>query len=120
MRNRIYNARNPAQGSMQRILCVCSAGLLRSPSLAYHLSSLGYNTRACGSTPTFALIKLDEVLIAWANTIVFVNEENAIESNKNFDLTIKKQVVLDIPDMYSFRDPRLMEIIAEQCKDKGF
>jgi predicted protein tyrosine phosphatase len=67
-----------------------------------------------------ALIKLDEVLIYWADTIVFVNQENAEEANGDFDLTIKRQVVLDIPDMYGFRDPRLMEIIAEQCKYKGF
>lgn len=119
MRNRMHNARNPNQGKMPKVLCVCSAGLLRSPSLAYYLSTQNYNTRACGSTKTFALIPMDEVLLEWADIVVFVNEENAREARKSFDLSRNREIVLDIPDMYEFRDPELMKIIEQQCKEQG-
>ena len=40
---------NPYQGDRRRILFVCSAGLLRSPTGAHVGSVRGYNTRAAGS-----------------------------------------------------------------------
>jgi predicted protein tyrosine phosphatase len=117
-RNRIQTAANPYQGERERVLCVCSAGLLRSPTLAYVLQQEPYNknTRAVGSTPTFALVKLDEVLIAWAQTIVFVNRENLIEASMYFsdELEGKEIITLDIPDEYEAFDPKLIEIIKEQ------
>ena len=48
--NRLGNSRNIYQGKDKRVLCVCSAGLLRSPTAANVLhKEFGYNTRACGS-----------------------------------------------------------------------
>lgn len=51
--NRIANASNKFQGSYKRVLCVCSAGLLRSPTAALVLSKdpYNFNTRACGAVP---------------------------------------------------------------------
>ena len=50
--NRIANSTNPFQKDYKRVLCVCSAGLLRSPTAAYVLSQApyNYNTRAAGLT----------------------------------------------------------------------
>ena len=92
---------------------------MRSPSLAFHLSNQGFNTRACGANADFALVALDEVLIEWADVIVFVNEENHQHACKYFDYSHKETFILDIPDMYKFRDERLMGIIEEQCIEQG-
>ncbi len=61
--NRLHNMRNPHQGSNKKVLCVCSAGLLRSPTLAWILSNepFNFNTRAVGTSSEYALIVLDEV-----------------------------------------------------------
>lgn len=119
MNNRKHNCKNPNQGDYKKVLCVCSAGLLRSPSLAVYLSNQGYNTRACGSNPEYALIVMDAVLIEWADLIVFVNKENYNTALFYNDLSDKEIVTLNIPDVYEYRSPRLMEIIQDQCIEKG-
>lgn len=110
--NRLANTRNQFQGDTKRVLTVCSAGLLRSPSLAVLLSQepYNYNTRAAGSNEEYALVPIDDALITWADLIVFVNEENKLQAERNFsELLAKKQViVLDIEDSYPYRDPELM------------
>lgn len=113
MNNRIHNCRNPNQGSYRKILCVCSAGLLRSPTLALALAQQGHNTRAAGSASNFALIPVDEVLIAWADEIVFVNRENYNDVAYLFKEDLARYqpeiTVLNIPDIYPYRDPRLVQ-----------
>lgn len=107
--NALWNCKNPYQGEYKKILCVCSAGLLRSPSIAYYLSTQGYNTRAAGMFD-YALIPVDDVLLEWADQIVTVSNELAEELKT---MTKKEVINLEIPDRYRFRDPELMEIIAK-------
>lgn len=116
LRNRIHNSGNPYQGNFPRVLCVCSAGLLRSPTLAWVLSQEPFNcnTRAAGSEPDFALVPVDEVLISWADHIVFVNESNERSVKKQFSLDGKQTTTLNVPDSFSFRDPSLVEAIKKQ------
>ncbi|OQB10754.1 MAG: hypothetical protein BWY21_00041 [Parcubacteria group bacterium ADurb.Bin216] len=121
MNNRLWNARNPAQGEALKALCICSAGLLRSPTLAWILSNepFSFNTRAAGSTKTFALIHADEVLLHWADIIVFANEENYLETMGDFpeiEQSDKQIITLDIPDRFQTRDPRLVDIAFKQLK----
>jgi predicted protein tyrosine phosphatase len=121
MNNRLWNARNPAQGEALKALCICSAGLLRSPTLAWILSNepFSLNTRAAGSTKTFALIHADEVLLHWADIIVFANEENYLETMGDFpeiEKSDKQIITLDIPDRFQTRDPRLVDIAFNQLK----
>ncbi len=123
MNNTIFHTNapydNPYQGGKHRMLWVCSAGLLRSPTGAFVAAQRGYNTRACGSNQAYALINLSGNLIDWANTIVFVNEENlhqALETFKStgYDEDIEaKAVVLDIPDRFEAFDPYLQKLINE-------
>ena len=69
--NRLFNCSNPYQGKAKKVLCVCSAELLRSPTAAVILQQeYGYNTRAVGVEDSFALIPIDDVLIEWADEIV--------------------------------------------------
>jgi predicted protein tyrosine phosphatase len=79
MNNRKWNCKNPYQGSQERVLCVCSAGLLRSPTVAVLLAQRGYNTRAVGIEREHALISIDEVLLEWADSVVVMNFSQAEE-----------------------------------------
>lgn len=111
-RNQIGNAKNPFQGDSKKVLCVCSAGLLRSPTLANLLHrEFGFNTRACGSSQDFALIPISEALVEWADEVVFVNRENFEESGgKAFE---EKAMVLNIEDSFDYGDPQLEQALLE-------
>lgn len=78
MLNRLANVNNPYQGSARRVLCVCSAGLLRSPTTAVVLANepFNYNTRAAGTSDEFALVPVDQALLTWANEIVCMQLEH--------------------------------------------
>lgn len=118
--NRLANAGNRFQGPAKRVLCVCSAGLLRSPTAANVLhKEYGHNTRACGTSKEYALIPLDAVLIQWADEIVFVEQEKYDEAWANYKdlLKDKRNVVLNIPDNYEWGDPTLEALIKKQYDD---
>jgi len=118
-RNQLYNVGNRAQGSTKKVLCVCSAGLLRSPTAANVLhKTFGFNTRAVGSCKEFALIPISQALIWWADEIVFVDINSWAglspeEISEISDVNVKT-TILDIPDDFDFGDPTLEEIILEQ------
>ncbi len=111
--NRKANCHNRYQGAHKRVLCVCSAGLLRSPTAAIVLASepFNFNTRAAGLTPEFALIPVDEVLLEWADEIVCM-EYKMVEALK--ESTEKPIVCLNIEDNFEYRDPDLMRLVAER------
>lgn len=115
--NRMGNARNPYQGDFPRVLCVCSAGLLRSPTAALVLAQepFNFNTRAAGVALEYALIPVDEVLLSWAEMVVFMQAEHhcAVRDNPELSpfLEGKTIIVLDIPDKYEYRHPELIELI---------
>ena len=112
---------NPYQGSGERWLFVCSAGLLRSPTGAALAVKRGINARSCGSNFNYALIPCSANLINWANKIVFVNRENLWQLEDNFlghkDLLEQiesKQIVLNIPDNFEYMDPQLQQFFQDE------
>ena len=108
--NRKYNARNPYQGKYKRVLCVCSAGLLRSPTLAWLLSNepYNYNTRAAGLDIGHALIYADDVLLEWADEIICMDGTQ----QKSLEARTKKRVInLKIGDNFEYRDKGLIKIM---------
>jgi len=115
---------NPYQGPRTRLLFVCSAGLLRSPTGAHVGSVRGYNTRSCGSSD-YALVPLSVNLIEWAHRIIFVNRENYQEALESFDAVgysediERKAIVLDIPDRYGTFDPQLVQIWEDWFDEYG-
>lgn len=115
LRNRIHNSSNPYQGKFKRVLCVCSAGLLRSPTTAFVLSQepYNYNTRAAGIVPDYALVPVDEVLLNWADEVVCMTSDQMEElCGKLGELGLNKKVIcLNIEDNFGYRDPKLMELI---------
>jgi predicted protein tyrosine phosphatase len=114
--NRLYNCTNPSQGKYKRVLCVCSAGLLRSPTAAYVLSQdpFNYNTRAAGVNEEYALVyALDQALLSWAQEIVCMQEWQTIEVKKalqQYELD-RPVITLVIPDQYEYRHPELQALI---------
>jgi len=114
-----YN--NPYQRSNDRWLFVCSAGLLRSPTGAALAVKRGINARSCGSNFNYALIPCSANLIAWADKIVFVNQENLEQLEDNYvglDYLLsqieQKAIVLNIPDNYEYMEPRLQQHFVKQ------
>lgn len=117
-RNRMGNAKNEYQGDVKKVLCLCSAGLLRSPTIAVVLSQppYNYNTRAAGISDEYALIPVDEVLIYWADEIVCAEQHITDSLLEKFNIN-KPITTLSIPDRYNYRSPLLMEIIEKQYDD---
>lgn len=110
--NRKHNSKNPYQGDAKKVLCVCSAGLLRSPTAAIVLQrEFGYNTRSCGIDNSFALIPFDEVLAHWADEIVIMeqNQMGGIPPEH-----VDKVVCLNIRDSYAYMDEELQKLIVEK------
>ena len=125
LRNRLGNAFNPYQGKERKVLCLCSAGLLRSPTVANVLhKEYGYNTRAAGVATEYALIQVDDVLLTWADEIVCVEPSVRDKLFSDYEEPVpeeitKKITVLNIPDRFSWNDPKLCELIIEQYQEVG-
>lgn len=114
--NRIFNSKNPYQGKAKKVLAVCSAGLLRSPTVAFTLSNepYNYNTRAVGLDAGHALIPIDSVLIEWADEIMVMDEyQEKILKEK----TKKPVFNLRIGDNFEYRDKGLITIIHMRMKE---
>lgn len=112
--NAMYNAKNPNQGPDKKVLCVCSAGLLRSPTAAVVLNrEYNYNTRACG-IHDYALIQYNEVLGHWADEIVVMYPDLVTK-----DMPEEKLIVLNIPDMYEYMDKTLQRMIKEEYENQS-
>lgn len=104
----------------KRVITVCSASCLRSPTAAVVLSQdpFNFNTRAVGLTDEYAIVKLDDGLVLWADEFVVMEQwmkdrirsrwENVSDGHKPL-----KIIVLDIPDRFQYRDPQLMQMIKD-------
>lgn len=117
--NRLGNCHNYNQGDYKKVLCVCSAGLLRSPTTAVVLSQepYNYNTRAAGLVESFALIPVDRVLLEWADEIVCMTQDQKEELEgklKALGHISTNVICLDINDSYCYRDSELIKLIKKQ------
>ncbi len=117
MMNRLGNTKNPYQGQYKKVLCVCSAGLLRSPTTAVILSQepFNYNTRAAGVSSEYALVQVDQVLLEWADEVVCMEPDHQLLLERLMEKTgtVKPIICLKVPDRFRYRDPKLMEMIKE-------
>lgn len=117
-RNQLSNVKNYNQTSTKKVLCVCSASLLRSPTLANIIhQEYQYNTRACGTSKEYALIPITEALIVWAELIIFVNKENYLQLDSE-ELALISELGtpvkwLNIEDNYEWNSPELVKAIKD-------
>ena len=129
--NALHNVTNPYQGSEKRVLCLCSASLLRSQTLATVLyEKYGYNTRSAGVSD-YALIPVSTALLEWADEIICVEQEVDVQLMNDIRLLVnqglwveedideirRKTITLDIPDIYERMNPTLQRIIIEQYEE---
>lgn len=114
--NRLGNCGNYNQGGTKKVLCVCSAGLLRSPTAAVVLSQppFNYNTRAAGLEKQFALIPVDQVLLEWADEIVCMDEDQLARLRALVGDNVKPIINLNIMDSFRYRDEGLMWMIRSK------
>lgn len=111
--NSLHNVSNPYQGNDKRVLCVCSAGLLRSPTIAFILQrEYGYNTRSCG-VHDYALIPISTALVLWADEVVFAEEEHYNTVKDCQVMEQKKYRILNVPDKYWRMEEELQKFIIE-------
>lgn len=121
---------NAYQGKHKKVLTVCSAGCLRSPTAAHILSSApwNFNTRCAGTSSEYAIIPVTEALVTWADVIVCMDSEqvNFINEMQNklaqdvrgmYGYDYKLVHNLDIEDAYEYRNPKLVEIMTEKFKE---
>lgn len=110
---------NPYQGLDTRMLFVCSAGLLRSATAQNLFAKKGYNTRGCGSGE-YALIPLSYNLLAWADYVFFMMEDNKEQARRTFAKDrgarrlVEKGIVLNIPDHFAYNDKELIRLLKER------
>lgn len=120
--NRLHVAMNPAQGSFPKVLCVCSAGCLRSPTAAVVLASppFNFNTRTVGTDEGWALVSVDDVLMEWADEVVCMESRHARDLRVRFpDASETPVTVLDIEDEYPYRDDQLIGLIVQRYREVG-
>jgi predicted protein tyrosine phosphatase len=117
-RNRLSNVTNPFQGDFKKVLCVCSAGLLRSPTAAWVLSRdpWNFNTRAVGYNEEYALVTLDAVQLAWADEVVVFDHAQKRVVEKLLDEYGWKRPVhnLNVPDEFNYREEALVNHLTEK------
>jgi predicted protein tyrosine phosphatase len=129
-RNQLGVLFNAYQGKHRKVLTVCSAGCLRSPTAAHILSSdpWNFNTRCAGTSSEYAIIPVTEALIVWAdvilvmdkfqwNNIMDIQNKLAEESSHMFEYEHKPIHNLEIDDIYDYRNPKLVEIMTEKFKE---
>ncbi len=111
---------NRFQGDYKRVLCVCSAGILRSATAAHILCQdpYNFNTRNVG-TASYALIPLTEDLIQWADEIVCMEPEHEVYvRNKMIEWLFSKPIItLHIEDIYEYRHPELVHLIQTKYNE---
>lgn len=105
---------NPYQSSDKKVLFVCSIGILRSATAA-RIYARKYNTR-CAGTFKEALIPITQLLIDWADLIVWVNQENYRAASFLFDEQefSYKSKILNIKDTYCHMQPGLIRKFKKQ------
>lgn len=126
-RNQLGVVQNAYQGRHRRVLTVCSAGCLRSPTAAHILSSppWNFNTRCAGTSLEYAIVPVTHALVVWADIILCMDEfqQHEINAMQNeladviTDYSYKQVINLEIEDDYAYRDPKLVEIMTEKFKE---
>lgn len=122
MLNALHNATNPYQTPAKRVLCVCSAGLLRSPTAAviFAQEPYNFNTRSCGIDTGHALVPISEILLHWAEEIICMDEWQEARLRgliKKYRITEKPIINLYIGDIYSYMDEELIQKLKENYNE---
>jgi len=120
--NQIGNAYNPNQSNRVKALCVCSAGLLRSTTIASILNERGYNVRNCGMVEEYALVPISTALVEWADEIHIVEEQYVSLKDQLHEHGVifddDKIFTYNLPDVFEAFDPDLVSIINKELDER--
>jgi predicted protein tyrosine phosphatase len=120
-KNRLWNVKNPNQGEAVKVLCVCSAGLLRSPTIARWLCRNfdNVNPRACGTSESYALIPVDRAMIEWSDIVICADSDHYefMTMTCNYADIERPLFNLQIPDDFNFGSPDLEAMIAIRVEE---
>lgn len=130
-RNQLGVVFNAYQGNHKKVLCVCSAGCLRSPTAAHILSSppFNFNTRAVGLSREYAIIPISDALLMWADVVLVMDSDQQKQVNdmqmalfnqmddSMHDYNFKQVINLGIEDDYNYRDPQLVKLMTDKFVD---
>lgn len=129
-RNQMGVIFNAYQGKHKKVLTVCSAGCLRSPTAAHILSSdpWNFNTRAAGISLEYAIVPVTEALIVWADMIICMDSDQvkhinemqnilAKEASSMFEYDYKQVINLEIEDDFEYRSPLLVSIMTKKFQE---
>lgn len=108
---------NYYQGEAKRVLTVCSASALRSPTAAVVLNQeYGYNTKAAGVSLEYAIVPVTGRLLIWSQEIVVMENWQAHEIIEMLEIMgIDRPVIcLNIDDNYYYMQPELVSIIKQR------
>lgn len=111
---------NYYQGQAKRVLTVCSASALRSPTAAIVLNQeYGYNTKAAGVSLEYAIVPVTGRLLMWSEEIVVMESWQAHEIEAMLEMMhIERPVIcLNISDNYSYMQPELSGLIKQRYED---
>lgn len=122
MTNRALVPEYDAEGNYPRVLCICAAGILRSPTIAWVLSNtpFNFNTRSAGIEDSYALIKVDYALLQWADYAIICAEDWQmwkIQTSLKYAGLERDVYSLNTPDDYNYRDPVLIKLITDKCME---
>jgi predicted protein tyrosine phosphatase len=96
-----------------KLLFVCSQNRLRSPTAEAVFSAYpGVEAKSAG-TNSDATTPISSDFIEWADVVLVMEKvhRNKLTSKFKSALTVKRLVVLDIPDEYEYMDPELVRIL---------
>lgn len=102
-----------AQGKRTKLLFVCSANKWRSPTAEALLRNHPrYDARSAGTSQA-ARVRITDKHIRWADRIFVMETRHRDLLRQRFhrELGSKFLTVLDIPDIYTYMDPDLVDLI---------
>lgn len=98
---------------MTNILFICSRNIWRSPTAeSIYKNQQDINVRSAGTEPS-AKTKVNQKMLDWADLIFVMEKRHKQRLIEKFpeETSVKKIIVLDIPDEYQYMDKELVESI---------
>lgn len=98
---------------MKTILFICSQNRLRSPTAEQVFATYPDLEVSSAGTNHDAENPLTAELVAWADVIVVMEKQHRAKLQRRFRSALREQriICLDIPDIYAFMDPELVELL---------
>ena len=98
---------------MKHVLFICSQNRLRSPTAEkIFFGRPGVEVASAGLNPD-AVNPLSNDLIEWADVVFVMEKSHRNKLSKKFKafLTTQRVICLDIPDLYDYMDPVLIQLL---------